>query len=89
MVKAIENYEHSDKSRTNNPPAGLVGSSTDIDAPPKLYSHDPHIEPQLNWAGKSERLSFEVPTVSLHVHERVDPRTAMDAVQNKNEKRGE
>jgi len=25
--------------------------------------------PYLNWAGKAERTSFQVPTVSLHVHE--------------------
>lgn len=30
-------------------------------------------EPYLNWSGKAERTSFEVDTVSLHVHERIDP----------------
>jgi adenine-specific DNA-methyltransferase len=30
-------------------------------------------DPYLQWAGKAERTSFEVDTVSLHVHERVDP----------------
>lgn len=40
--------------------------------------------PFLNWAGKAERLSFEVPTVSLHVHERIDARTIVEAVQKKN-----
>lgn len=29
--------------------------------------------PYLSWTGKVERTSFEVDTVSLHVHERVDP----------------
>jgi adenine-specific DNA-methyltransferase len=33
--------------------------------------------PYLNWAGKAERTSFEVDTVSLHVHERVDPATIL------------
>ena len=37
--------------------------------------------PYLNWAGKAERPSFEVPTVSLHVHERIDPRTIIEAVR--------
>ncbi|MBN1574741.1 MAG: hypothetical protein JW984_16210 [Deltaproteobacteria bacterium] len=32
-------------------------------------------EPYLNWAGKLERTTFDVPTVSLHVHERIDPHT--------------
>lgn len=34
-------------------------------------------KPYLNWAGKAERTSFEVDTVSLHVHERVDPATIL------------
>ncbi|WP_448476883.1 hypothetical protein [Pseudoxanthomonas mexicana] len=29
--------------------------------------------PYLNWTGKAERTSFEIDTVSLHVHERIDP----------------
>jgi adenine-specific DNA-methyltransferase len=33
--------------------------------------------PYLNWTGKAERTSFEVDTVSLHVHERVDPATIL------------
>ncbi|WP_416193512.1 site-specific DNA-methyltransferase [Nitrobacter sp. TKz-YC01] len=33
--------------------------------------------PFLNWTGKAERTSFEVDTVSLHVHERVDPATIL------------
>jgi adenine-specific DNA-methyltransferase len=41
-------------------------------------------EPFLNWAGKAEHTSFEVPTVSLHVHERIDPRTIIEAVRKKN-----
>ena len=31
-----------------------------------------------------ERTSFEVPTVSLHVHERMDPRTIVEAVRRRN-----
>ncbi len=33
--------------------------------------------PYLNWTGKAERTSFEVDTVSLHVHERIDPATIL------------
>ncbi len=40
-------------------------------------------QPYLNWAGKAERTSFEVDTVSLHVHERLDPRTIIEAVRRK------
>ena len=38
-------------------------------------------EPFLNWAGKAERKTFAVPRVSLHVHERIDPRTILKAVR--------
>lgn len=37
--------------------------------------------PYLNWAGKAERTSFEVDTVSLHVHERVDPASILSVVR--------
>jgi adenine-specific DNA-methyltransferase len=38
-------------------------------------------EPYLNWTGKAERTSFEVDTVSLHVHERIDPASILSALQ--------
>ncbi|MDQ3020574.1 MAG: site-specific DNA-methyltransferase [Bacteroidota bacterium] len=82
--RPIEQYEHKDKDRVNNPPVGLVTPDTDIDFPKKKYSYDPHLDPQLQWAGKAERLSFDVDTVSLHVHERIDPRSIMEAVRKKN-----
>jgi adenine-specific DNA-methyltransferase len=98
--RPIERYEHSDKKRINNPPVGLVTPETDPVAPThKTYDYvapvpsvkprqeldyDPHLDPQLVWAGKKEHSSFEVPTVSLHVHERIDPHTIMDAVRKRN-----
>ena len=39
--------------------------------------------PYLNWTGKAERTSFEVDTVSLHVHERIDPATILSVLQKK------
>jgi len=74
-TKQIEQYDHKDKKRCNNPPVGLVTPETDKDGGPKTYEYDPHLDPQLIWAGKAERTSFEVHTVSLHVHERIDPKT--------------
>src|SRR5687768_14535941 len=80
--KPIESYTHDDKERPNNPQVGLVTAATDPPEPPKkTYQYDPHLDPQLVWAGKAERLSFEVPTVSLHVHERIDPKTIIAAVR--------
>jgi adenine-specific DNA-methyltransferase len=41
--------------------------------------------PYLQWAGKAERTSFEVDTVSLHVHERIDPMSILSAVRKQME----
>ena len=82
--RRIEQYEHKDKTRANNPPVGLVTPQTDPDLPKKTYQYDPHLDPQLIWAGKAEHGSFQLPTVSLHVHERIDPRTIIRAVQMRN-----
>ena len=76
----VEQYTHRGKDRVNNPPVGLVTPETDGREDMKTYRHDPHLDPQLQWAGKEERTSFEIPTVSLHVHERMDPHTVIDAV---------
>jgi hypothetical protein len=51
----------------------------DTDTGPHAYAYDPHLQ----WAGKAEHTSFEVPTVSLHVHERIDPRTIVEAVRRR------
>jgi adenine-specific DNA-methyltransferase len=98
--RAIERYEHAGKKRINNPPVGLVTPETDPPLPThKVYDYfqpvpsvkpgkdldyDAHLDPQLVWAGKKEHASFEVPTVSLHVHETIDPRTIVEAVRNRN-----
>jgi adenine-specific DNA-methyltransferase len=82
--RQIENYTHPDQKRVNNPPVGLVTAETDRDARKKTYAYDPHLDPSLQWAGKVERTSFDIPTVSLHVHERVDPRSIIEAVKKKN-----
>ncbi|MGI9114609.1 MAG: site-specific DNA-methyltransferase [Chthoniobacterales bacterium] len=82
--KKIEQYEHKDKTRVNNPEVGLVDAALEPPEPKKSYAYDPHLDPSLQWAGKAERTSFEVPSVSLHVHERIDPRTIIEAVRRRN-----
>jgi adenine-specific DNA-methyltransferase len=84
--KPIEQYDHKGKERLNNPPVGLVTPELDRESPRREYAYDPHLDPALQWAGKAEHTSFEVPTVSLHVHERIDPRTIIEAVRKKNGK---
>lgn len=83
-AKEIDQYDHKGTCRLNNPPIGLVDAETDPDDEIKTYSYDPHLDPQLIWAGKAEHTSFKVPTVSLHVHERIDPRTIIKALKKQN-----
>ncbi len=43
-------------------------------------------EAYLEWTGKAERTSFDVDTVSLHVHERIDPMAILEAVRKERER---
>jgi len=112
----VLSYRH-DEMRVNNPDVGMVHAGTDPDGDKTTWSHDPHLDPALNfdsaraeietliddalasgdpermraaleelkrlqrpyltWTGKAETTSFTVDTVSLHVHERVDPATIL------------
>ena len=79
----VKQYIHEEQKRANNPPVGLVSAENDPQNKKKTYRFDPHLDPQLQWAGKAEGLSFDVDTVSLHVHERIDPLTIIEAVRKK------
>ncbi len=79
-------YRH-DATRKNNPPAGLIDFDRSPRQATKTYSYDPHLDPQLQWAGKAERTSFEVDTVSLHIHERVSAQAIMRAVRREDAQR--
>lgn len=86
--KKVENdeltqYTFDEEKRLNIPQTGLVSAETDPINGRKAYMFDPHLDPELQWAGKTEGTSFEVDTVSLHVHERIDPLTIIEAVRNK------
>ena len=109
-------YRH-DETRVNNPDVGMVHAGTDPDGQTTTWTHDPHLDPVLNfdsaragietliddalasgdpermktaleelkrlqrpyltWTGKAETTSFTVDTVSLYIHERVDPATIL------------
>jgi adenine-specific DNA-methyltransferase len=86
--KPIAQYQHENEQRANNPPVGLVTPETDPEEGSQKYAYDPHLDPQLVWAGKAEHTNFEVPTVSLHVHERIDPRSIIEAVRKQNQSQG-
>ena len=88
--KQIEQYEHGKAERANIPHVGLVTPASDPDTgEKKTYEYDPHLDPQLQWAGKAEHTSFEVPTLSLHVHERIDPKTIIETVKKEKDDGGQ
>jgi adenine-specific DNA-methyltransferase len=79
-AKPIETYDHAESTRLNNPEAGLAPYETDL-PPKKTFEYDPRIDPQLQWAGKAERTSFDVDAVSIHVHERLSTEAIMATVK--------
>lgn len=71
-MRDIDYYAHDDKKRTNNPPVGMAQHDK-AEEKLKTYQFDPHLDPTLQWAGKAEGMSFEVPTSSIHIHESIKP----------------
>ena len=81
-----------DEKRKNNPPVGLAEYEKKEKKPlTKKYSYDPHLSPQLIWAGKpglrtievDDIVGIETDTVSLHVHERVSAKAIINSVKRK------
>ena len=75
-------YRHANR-RKNSPEVGLVNTASDPEQAKTTYAYDPHLDPVLQWAGKAERTSFAVDTVSLHVHERIDAMSILSAVSKR------
>ncbi len=51
-IVPVHDYEHVASMRTNNPPAGLAHLDRE-ETPTRNLSYDPHLDPQLVWAGKA------------------------------------
>jgi adenine-specific DNA-methyltransferase len=76
----VEAYKHKAETRKNAIPAGIALDDTSKPKP-KRYDYDPHLDLQLIWSGKKEYLSFQVPTVSLHIHERIAPEAIVRSIK--------
>ena len=79
-MRDIEAYTHDDKTRTNNPPVGMAQHDKEVESV-KTYTFDPHLDPSLQWAGKLEGSSFDVPSSSIHIHESIKPHKIIRSVQ--------
>lgn len=78
-MRDVEAYTHDDKKRTNNPPVGMAQHDK-AEERVKTYQFDPHLDPTLQWAGKAEGMSFDVPTSSIHIHESIKPHSIIARV---------
>lgn len=78
-MRDVEAYTHDDKMRTNNPPVGMAHHDK-AEEKVKTYQFDPHLDPTLQWAGKAEGTSFDVPTSSIHIHESIKPHSIVSRV---------
>lgn len=78
-MRDVEAYTHDGKMRTNNPPVGMAHHDK-AEEKVKAYQFDPHLDPTLQWAGKAEGTSFDVPTSSIHIHESIKPHSIVSRV---------
>ena len=76
----VNDYEHSLARRTNNPTAGLAHLDREA-TPTHTLAFDPHLDPQLYWAGKAEHEVSEIPAPSIHVHEELSAQKVLDSVR--------
>lgn len=76
----VDDYEHSQAKRSNNPPSGLAHLDRDP-TPVKTLAYDPHLDPQLVWAGKAERETVDIPAPSVHVHEELSAQKIIGSVR--------
>jgi len=79
-LNQIDAYSYPEYDRANIPPVGMAQYDT-VASPETKYEYDPHIDPSLQWAGKTEGTSFTVPASSIHIHESIKPHKIIRSVQ--------
>ena len=79
-MREIDAYTHDKDTQKDNPRAGLATHDSVSDEV-QTYSFDVHYLPTLDWAGKAENSSFDVPVSSIHIHETVIPQRVIGRFQ--------
>lgn len=82
MNGKVQDYRFEDEKRKNIPDAGLASYYKEK-RERRHYDYDPHLDPQLIWAGKVEHENLEVDTVALNIHERISTKAILKAVEKK------
>jgi adenine-specific DNA-methyltransferase len=81
--KEVGDYRHEHATRLNNPTAALAREDV-APVPERTFSFDPHLDPQLMWAGKAEQEELDVEAPSIHVHERLSTEAVVKAARREN-----
>lgn len=77
----VNDFRHTDSLWKNNPLAGIAPTYEVRERQTSRYAYDPHLDPQLMWAGKVEHTSFEVDVVSPHIHEWISTKAILRVVK--------
>lgn len=78
--KQVDDYRHVEPKRLNIPPAALAREDLD-EVPTRKFGYDPHLPPELWWAGKDHSAALEVEAPSIHIHERLSAEAIVRAAQ--------
>ncbi|WP_420634483.1 site-specific DNA-methyltransferase [Candidatus Palauibacter sp.] len=73
-------YRHPEASALLRPDVGLQAQFRKKKRP-VTYRYDPSLSPTLEWTGKAERLSFDVPTLPLFIHERLSTSAILETLK--------
>ena len=79
-TKQVDDYRHGGAKRLNNPPAALAREDLD-EVPTRKFDYDPHLPPELWWAGKDHDAQLEVEAPSIHIHERLSAEAIVRTAQ--------
>src|SRR3990172_229006 len=77
--RVAESYAHYDATSPMRPDVGTQPQFRKK-KPPQTYRYDSSLSPALEWDGKAERLSFDVPTLPLFVHERLSTKAIVETL---------
>jgi adenine-specific DNA-methyltransferase len=78
--KDAQAYRHPDADLPARPEIGAQAHFKKA-KPPTTYRFDSSLAPELNWSGKAERLSFDVPTLPLFIHERLSTKAILETLK--------
>ena len=80
---SVETHKHVADTRSNIPTRETAAFAKENGAQPFVVHRDRSLDPQLVWKGKDEQDAkpLELPTVPIHVQEKIHPQAIIEAVQ--------